>query len=342
MRRKLKPSTRFISKWFLLPLAVLVLVGITYEQIGEQRDRGRFPQVGRSVDIGGRSLNIYCSGDGRPAVILDTGGSAPGYGNLLFQRQVAQFTRACWFDRAGLGWSDPSPVEQTSAAIADDLHSLLYAAGVAPPYALVGPSFSGFNVRVFAGKYPAEVAGAVLVDSAHEDQYRYEPRTTLAPFNRLPKQIRNLICASVPLARRVGLLRLLFKMSRRPRNTPPGFTAEQAVIFQGLELQPKSYVAGAVCNFEEKSPAQARAAGNLGDRPLIVLTAGQPFRVGDPEVDKELADFQDIWVRQLQPQLARLSTRGRQVIVENSTHAIDPDAVLKAIEEVVAEVRGAR
>jgi hypothetical protein len=59
----------------------LVLAGITYEQIGERRDRTRFPQVGRSVDIGGHSLNIYCSGSGGPAVILGSGGSAPGCEN---------------------------------------------------------------------------------------------------------------------------------------------------------------------------------------------------------------------------------------------------------------------
>jgi pimeloyl-ACP methyl ester carboxylesterase len=336
---KLELWIRFVSKCFLLLLVVLLLSGVTYEQIGERQDRNRFPQVGRSVDIGGRSLDIYCSGDGGPAVILDTGGSAPGYGNLLFQRQVAQFTRACWFDRAGLGWSDPSPVEQTSAAVADDLHALLHAAGVPPPYVLVGSSFSGFNVRAFAGKYSREVAGAVLVDSAHEDQYRYEPRATLAPVNRLPKQIRNLLCAGVPLAARVGLVRLLLKTSRPPRNTPSGFTPEQAATFQGLELQTKSYVAAAVCNFEEKVSAQMRAAGNLGDRPLIVLTAGQPFRVGDPEADKELVAFHEIWVYQFQAQLARLSTRGRQVIVEQSNHAIDPDVVLKAIHEVVVEIR---
>src|SRR5882672_150934 len=339
MQLRTKQRIRLFLKSVLLLFTAMILAGIAYEQIGERQDRKRFPQIGRSVDIGGRSLNIYCSGEGGPTVILDTGGSAPGYGNLLFQRQVAQFTRACWFDRVGLGWSDPSPVEQTSTAIAEDLHALLHAAGVPPPYVLVGSSFSGFNVRVFAGKYPSEVAGAVLVDSAHEDQYRYEPRVTLGPFNRLPRPIRNLFCACVPMAARLGLVRLLLKSSGAPRNTPEGFTDEQAATLQGLERQPKSFVAAAVCDFEKKVSAQMRAAGNLGDRPLIVLTAGQPMRVGDPEADRELVAFHEIWVHQFQAQLARLSTRGRQVIVEHSDHAIDPDAVLKAIREVVMEIR---
>ena len=336
----LKPWMRFVSKCFLLLLVVLLLAGITYEQIGERQDRKRFPQVGQSFDIGGRSLNIYCSGEKGPAVILDTGGSLPGYSNLLLQREVAQFTRACWFDRAGLGWSDPSPVEQTSAAIAEDLHALLHAAGVPAPYVLVASSFSGFNVRVFAGKYPSEVAAVVLVDSVHEDQERYEPRATIATVNRLPAPIRSLLCAAVPPAARVGIVRLLLKSSQPPRNTPPGFTAGQASTLQGLESQTKSFVAAAGCNAWEKSATQAHAAGNLGDRPLIVLTAGQPLRVGDPEIDKELAGFHDIWVHQLQPQLAQLSTRGRQVIAQDSGHAIDPAVVLKAIHEMVLEIRG--
>jgi pimeloyl-ACP methyl ester carboxylesterase len=338
MQADTRQKIRFTSKCLLLVLVVMILGGIAYEQTGGLLDRKRFPQVGRSVDIGERSLNIYCSGEKGPAVILDTGGSAPGYENLLLQRQIAQFTRACWFDRAGLGWSDPSPVEQTSAAIAEDLHALLHAAGVPPPYVLVGKSFSGFNVRVFAGKYPGEVAGAVLVDSAHEDQYRYEPRVTVAPVNRLPRPIRNLLCAGVPLAARVGLVRLLLQGTGPRRDAPPGFSADQGATLHGLELQTKSFVAAAVCNFEEKISVQMRAAGNFGDHPLIVLTAGKPMTLGDPEVDRELAAFHDIWVHQLQPQLARLSTRGRQLIVENSGHAIDPEAVLKAIHEVLMEI----
>src|SRR5882672_11589939 len=259
MQLRTKQRIRLFLKSVLLLFTAMILAGIAYEQIGERQDRKRFPQIGRSVDIGGRSLNIYCSGEGGPTVILDTGGSAPGYGNLLFQRQVAQFTRACWFDRAGLGWSDPSPVEQTSTAVAEDLHALLHAAGVPSPYVLVGSSFSGFNVRVFAGKYPSEVAGAVLVDSAHEDQYRYEPRVTVAPVNRLPRPIRNLLCAGVPLAARVGLVRLLLQGTGPRRDAPPGFSADQGATLQGLELQTKSFVAAAVCNFEEKISVQMRA-----------------------------------------------------------------------------------
>ena len=258
---------------------------------------------------------------------------------MILQGQIAQFSRACWFDRAGLGWSDPSLVEQTSAAIAEDLHALLHGSGVAPPYVLVGASFSGLNVRVFSGKYPAEVAGVVLVDSAHEDQARYEPRATIAPVDRLPSPIRSLLCASVPLAARAGLVRFLLHRCGPRRDAPPGFTVDQATTLHGLELQTKSFVAAAGCKAFKKSAAQAHAVGNLGDRPLIVLTAGRAFTVGEPEEGKELAAFHEIWVHQLQAQLARLSTHGRQVVVENSGHGIGweaPEAVVNAVREALA------
>src|SRR5258708_3954999 len=138
MQLRTKQRIRLFLKSVLLLFTAMILAGIAYEQIGERQDRKRFPQIGRSVDIGGRSLNIYCWGEGGPAVILDTGGSAPGYGNLLFQRQVARFTRAFWFDRAGLGWSDPSPLEQTSTAGCGGLPPVFQCAAGSSPQFLGG------------------------------------------------------------------------------------------------------------------------------------------------------------------------------------------------------------
>lgn len=145
--------------------AVLVLTataaGSIYEQVGQRRDRARLPQIGRSVDIGGRSLDIFCSGTGTPAVILDSGNGEPGY--AWAGTQSERFTTACWFDRAGYGWSDPGPFPRTSAAMAAELHALLHGAGVPAPYVLVGHSLSGLNARVYADMYPEDVGGAVLV-----------------------------------------------------------------------------------------------------------------------------------------------------------------------------------
>jgi pimeloyl-ACP methyl ester carboxylesterase len=327
---------------FVSALLFAVAAGTAFEWIGARRDKERFPRVGRAVDIGGRSLNIYCSGEGTPTVILDTGGSAPGYQNLPLQALVSKETRACWFDRAGLGWSDPSPVTQTSAAIAEDLHALLHGARIDPPYILLGQSFSGFNVRAFAGKYRSEVAGMVLLDSVQEDQRAYEPRSTLGIANRMPAAVRGLLCRAAPVAAKVGLVRLFTSVAKPKRGIPPGFTELQATTLHGLEAQPKSLVAPSGCDAWERSADEARAAGKFGDLPIVVLTAGKPLAMGSPQADAEVKVFHDIWVHQLQQKLVGLSTRGRQVIAENSSHGIADDmpTVVEAVRQVLVDTRG--
>ncbi len=245
-------------------VAAILVIGVTagpiYERIGKRRDAKRMPRVGKAIDIGGRSLNIYCSGSGRPSVILDSGGSAPGYSNMPLQKLISQETRCCWFDRAGLGWSDPSPVTQTSAAVASDLHALLHAAQISPPYRVVGQSFSGFNVRVFTKTYPSEVAGVVLLDSVQEDQQRYEPRSTIAPVNRLPAVVRDVLGRAVPLAENVGLVRLLMSGSRPDQRIRSAVALSEAEPLNRLESQPNAIVVSSGCSIWEKSAAEARAA----------------------------------------------------------------------------------
>jgi pimeloyl-ACP methyl ester carboxylesterase len=280
-------------------------------------------------------LNLYCSGEGSPTVILEG-----GYSWITVQPEIAKFTRACWYDRAGHGWSDPGPYPRTSAAIAGDLHELLRVAAIPPPYVLVGASFGGFPVRVFAGKYKDEVAGVVLVDAAHEDEH--EPPSMQASTSRLPKTVRSALCTVLPTMGQIGLVRL---MSGSPahRDPPQGMSAEQAKYSDFLSDLPKASVTSGneSCNWET-SANEARTAGGLGDRPLIVLTAGKAFIPDDPAAAREAAAFHEVWVHELQPKLVRLSTRGRQIIVENSGHGIQfeaPDAVIGAIREIVAEIR---
>jgi pimeloyl-ACP methyl ester carboxylesterase len=332
MRRWIK----VLLKLFALTIIALIVAGIVYERIGQRRDRQRFTQIGRSVDIGGRTLNIYCSGEGTPTVILE---GAIGYEWAPIQREIAKFTHVCWYDRAGHGWSDPGPNPRTGNAMASDLHELLRAAEVSPPYVMVGASFGGFPVRVFTGKFPSEVAGVVLVDSSHEDQH--EPPSMKAPVNRLPILVQSALCALLPIAGQVGLVRLMSGSSRPDRDPPPVMTTDEARYLYFLSDLPKSYVTSGneACNWQTTAN-QARAAGNLGDRPLLVLTAGKEFVPDDPAAAKEASTFHEVWVHELQPQLARLSTRGRQIIVLKSGHSIQADAVIGAIREVVTEIRG--
>ena len=323
-----------------IPIALIFLLaaGVLYERRGARRDRERLPQVGRSVDIGGRTLNIFCSGEGTPAVIFDSGNGASGYRWSHIQPQVAAMTRACWFDRAGEGWSDPGPFPRTSAAMSADLHALLRRAEIPPPYVLVGHSLGGLNVRVYNGLYPNDVAGAVLVDAAHEDEPRRAP-SSMRGYSA-PRWLWRPIWIIGRSARAVGLLRLLSPHVDLP-DDPQSRTREQIVL--ALGTQPKSAATHVDASVND-SYAQAERSGGFGDKPLVVLTRGRvPQLPADAsEVDREGLAYEKIWMHEIQPKLARLSTRGQHVIVASSGHGIPddaPDAVVSAVREVIAQVR---
>src|SRR5579864_9477628 len=176
MQTVVSPSTAS-SHWFrrivvglLGVVLMLVLGGFLYENISEARDSRFNAMPGRLVDVGGMKMHIDCTGEGSPTVILDSGLGDSYVSWRKVQPQIAKFVRVCSYDRAGLGYSDSSPRPRTSKVIAEELHSLLQAAGIAPPYILVGHSLGGYNVRLYQNLYPKEVIGMVLVDASHPDQ----------------------------------------------------------------------------------------------------------------------------------------------------------------------------
>src|SRR6516162_2528450 len=124
-----------------------------------------YARPGQLVAAQGTRLNFYCMGKGSPAVVFDSGWEdwAPVW--AIVQPQVAKWTRACSYDRAGAGFSDAGPMPRTSIRIADELHAALGNAGIKGPYVLVGHAFGGDNVRTFAARYAAETAGLVLVEA---------------------------------------------------------------------------------------------------------------------------------------------------------------------------------
>jgi pimeloyl-ACP methyl ester carboxylesterase len=299
--------------WALLTLAILIGAGIGYEQVERRRDRARFPQVGRSVDIGGRSLNLYCSGEGAPTVVLESDALTPGFAWVAVQRELARFTRACWYDRAGYGWSDPAPSPHPSSASARDLHILLRAAGVAPPYVLAGAGFGAFNVRVYCGLYPDEVAGVVLVDALHEDQWNEER----GGMSRVPFGLGYPPDVVLRAMSAVGLMRLAAPGHGRELDVD-GLTPAERATLDGLAREPRMRAAFLAEQAFSSGPREAHAAGGLGNRPLIVLTSENA--VGDEPQIARLT---------LQERLASLSTRGKQETLKDS------GSVIAAVHEVV-------
>jgi pimeloyl-ACP methyl ester carboxylesterase len=293
-------------------LIVAVLTGATLQWMATRNELSATPPPGRLVDVGGHKLHIWCSGAGAPSVILETGlgGSSVDWG--FVQPAVAQFTRVCSYDRAGMGYSDPGPSPRTARRIARELGQLLDRSGITEPAVLVGASIGGLAVRVFASEQAERAAGLVLVDATHEDQEHEIPK--LAPF--------------VPLLSSVGVLRLLgVSFGQSPESLAPSVRKfAQATAFRAAG--PKA-AADEILHVRE-SVAEVKAARRRLTLPLIVVTAG---RGANAE-----------W-HALQRDQAGLSERGCLVTAEQSGHAIaigQPQVVVEAIRAVVNAARGPR
>jgi len=327
----------------VMVLLLAMASGFLYEKASDWRDRRTYPQVGTSYDIGGRSLNLYCAGQGNPVVVMDSGANQPGYSWTPVQRGVSAFTRACWYDRAGYGWSDPAPGTRTSGAIAEDLHKLLHAAGERPPYVLVGHSFGGFNVRVFAGRYVTETAGLVLVDSAseNEDTEISMPRAIQSPAARfIPRSLWRPLGKVASFLVHLGVARLL---DDGPGRRPGTLSEYDWSLVHALRLQAKTFDASSAEGLTRaESVRQVKAVRNLGNVPLLVLTAARRFTPrGDSDEARALEAYYQYRVYRDQPRMLTLSTCARQVLVD-SGHGMPeeaPDAVTHAVREVLADQR---
>src|SRR5215469_8259773 len=176
-----QPWPRRILRGLVILVLLLASAGFLYQNISEARDRRFNRMPGQLIDVNGRKMHIDCAGQGSPTVILDSGLGDTYLSWQKVQPEIAKFVEVCAYDRAGIGYSDPSPQPRTSRVIASELRELLQAAHVPPHYILVGHSMGGFDVRVYAGMHPNDVAGMVLVDASHPDQE-----------NRFPAELKNM------------------------------------------------------------------------------------------------------------------------------------------------------
>jgi len=308
---------------FVLLVLLLAGAGFLYENISEARDRRFNKMGGRLVDVDGRKMHIDCAGEGSPTVILDSGLGDSYVSWRRVQPQVAKFTQACSYDRAGMGFSDPGAEPRTSKVIAGELHALLQSAHIAPPYVLVGHSMGGYNVRVYTSLYRNEVVGMVLVDASHPDQE-----------NRFPQQLKDM----VGRWRREALL-LEYTM---PFGIPRllGMCDQDALERAADCNWHTAREAAAELNAFSESAAQTAATGSLGDMPLAVLSH-DPDKPSS-ELPPDLAKTTNEAWEKMQEELAHLSTRGTQTIVKNSSHYIQgdrPEVVTDAVRNIVEQAR---
>ena len=329
---RMKQIARTSLTCLLLVVVCLALTGAFYEMIGRRRDTRRFPERGHLVQVGSIRMNIDCSGQGSPTVILESGSGGPSVDWLMVQPEVSKFARVCSYDRAGYGWSDSGPEPRSSLQIAHELKQLLQASGERGPYILVGHSMGGYDIRAYTSQYPDDVVGMVLVDASHEDQDVRAPesiRKWLQDHHEHPAWEKMKYFFQLHL----GWARLTADRNA-PDFWPKAFREEEDFLM--LPTKHQFAVIDEDQVFSTLSAAQVRSAGNLGDRPLIVLTATRQDDIS-PEIPlKDTQAENDLWVHQLQPELARLSTHGKQMVV-NSSHEMPtehPEVVISAIHEV--------
>ena len=310
-----------------------------------------YSRPGKLVDAGdGARLNLVCLGTGSPAVVFDSGFSdwAPAWATV--QPRIASFTRACSYDRAGAGFSEPGPMPRTTQRIATELHTALRNGAIGGPYILVGSAFGGDHVRAFADLFPKDVAGLVLVDADASDVDTPENRKTDDEGNvsYVPtlRQCRDAIAAG----------NVTYALS-----PPPGRPSRMCAqgFFRGLpesqfspELnarlieiaQHRLSMWDADISEMEEVPADElwlqQHRRTLGDTPVRVLTSGNHAvghldRPPEPTIEHlkyeyDRAVAQSKWLS--------LSTDSKQVFVKGSSEYIQfdqPDTVVDAVRELV-------
>jgi pimeloyl-ACP methyl ester carboxylesterase len=319
-RRSLRSLTRRLVLYPLFVALVVAGVGGGYETIQEQVDRSTTAMPGHLVDVGGHRLYVHCTGSGSPTVVLVSGlAETSVYWGGWIAPAVAQNTTVCAYDRAGQGWSDPPASPQDGLAVATDLHTLLDHAQIPGPYVLVGHSTGGVYARIFAARYPDQVAGMVLLDS--------QPNEALTGLPDFPSQYSALRRASAlfPSLARLGVFQLVNRFAADPLPVPTRDEERAVVSSANLNRIQRDEFAELPMTLKE-----AAALTTLGDRPLIVVTAAKGAQAG--------------WLP-LQDKMTGLSTNSAHRVLPDTDHPglihdrVGAAQASQAILDVVASVR---
>lgn len=301
---------------------------------------------------GQRRLNLYCEGRGAPVILLDAGFGGSSYVWRQVQSPLAKYTRVCAYDRAGVGFSDPTPHPSDALHIVADLHRLIRSKEVGGPVIYVGHSIAGLYGLRLAADFPDDVAGEVLIDPTVAGQF--ERATAI-----LPAAVRlNLIRSQRQEARR---LKTCWQLALRHRLTTPRSDGEKACVATDDSLDPllreslarqyatAAYQAANLSEFQSIrlgfSPAiDVRQILGVhpvfGEKPLTVLIAGKQMHA--PGVTAEQAKRLDTMLKQAHDRQAQLSQAGRSLLVPDSGHFIQidkPDVVIDEVAGVLEKVQ---
>lgn len=308
----LSESLRFFS-------VALSLLGLSILPVqSEETAYDLFTPPGELIDIGTHRLHIHCKGTGSPTIIIDSGLGSFSLEWKNIQDTLSNHVTTCIYDRAGYGWSEVGPLPRTTNQIANELQLLIDGKQLQAPFILVGHSFGGYNMRYFASKYQDTVAGLVLIDSSHPEQF---DRMDLKPFvvkkPKYPNSVRFTISRPVMHANYPEEVKnLAYAM----------LTRQKSQLTRMNELE----------NFE-LSAQQVANADPFPDVPLVVVSRGKRVWPENERGDKMEAAWEE-----MQSELSYLSDISIQVIANKSGHSIHLDQPLLASSAILNAVGAAR
>lgn len=299
---------------------------------------------------GKRRLNLFCSGEGAPTVILEAGAGGDSKVWRNVQARIAAYTRVCSYDRAGYGYSDPAPRPSTASNIADDLHRLIRKAGIKTPVVLVGHSSGGLYAMLYADRWLPEVAGMVLIDpmATHYLERRFAAQTATDRAADLAG------VGEMISGREDCLKRAKAGQDMQPcHGLTPAVGAEVYAALSDRLGRPSFYetvlsemhsvfdtVKGDLTIDDLQEEGEAR---HFGAMPLTVLTRGEmdlPAFISAESQTKVYTAWKEDHER-----IAARSTRGKTVLVPGSGHVIhgsNPEMVAEAVRDMVATTRASR
>src|SRR5512138_777445 len=251
----------------IIVVLVLAIAGTIYQTAATEADQRNFPPPGNLIDVGGFKMHIHCEGTGSPTVILEamSGGVSTQWGWI--QPAVQKETRVCVYDRAGFGWSESDPEAPTLKRTVRNLHTLLTNANIEAPYVMVGHSLGGVYIRQYAAEYPADVAGMVLLDEAHPQQFVKYPELFAEGDNML-----NML-NGIRFATRLGAMHLYFALGGEMDFA--GLPEPQKSQLKAFWSSPRYFEAmGAEIRAAHSIWSDALKLSDLGDMPLIVIRRG--------------------------------------------------------------------
>ena len=310
--------------WIFLAGVILFLGVIVYllvrESITRNKYRAEYPPPGKMVDIGTHAIHLNCVGSGSPTVVFEA--DLDQYGSLSWvpvQEAIGKITRACSYDRAGILWSEPGPLPRDGETIARELHTVLDAAGEEGPYLLVGHAFGGAYVRIFAGKYPDDMCGMVLMELSHPEMLTRFSEYGIVP--EIPdKKIRPLIQFLSHLGSPGRYKGNVYNLPPEIYNPVQAFFPESSMAWFDEEVESTNTL------------AQAGQYEYLGDWPLIVLATSGP----SPSLGELGQTLDDLWI-EMQQELLSLSGNSefRSYQIGHYPQLQSPELVIEAIQDVL-------